>query len=126
MSSSGSTAATSQRLTFFRFPDPSSAGCILNPVGSNRGVSACGSAGGCGGTDTSQQFQGNLPGSYVIHVIDENGSRPQWSCCQLKYTRKFLRANKGNTLRAYVPPPPQDVDFKGYPKGFVEESKCVQ
>ena len=104
---SSSTAATSLRLTFFRFrPDPSSAGCILNPV--NRG------------------WQGNLPGSYVIHVIDEDGSRPQWSCCQLKYTRRFLRANKGNILRAYVPPPPQDVDFKGYPKGFVEESKCEQ
>ena len=89
-------------------------------------MSACGSAGGRRGTDTSQQFQGNLPGSYVIHVIDEDGSRPQWSCCQLKYTRRFLRANKGNILRAYVPPPPQDVDFKGYPKGFVEESKCEQ
>ena len=108
MSSSGSTAATSLRLTFFRFrPDPSSAGCILNPVGSNRG------------------FQGNLPGSYVIHVIDAGGSRPQWSCCELKYTRKFLRANKGNTLRAYVPPPASRTpDFAGYPAGFEDESKC--
>ena len=84
---------------------PSSAGCILNP-NNNRG------------------FQGNLPGSYVIHVIDENGSRPQWSCCQLKYTRRFLARNRGSTLRAYVPPPPQDDKFAGYPKGFKEESKC--
>ena len=39
------------------------AACVENPI--NRGVrkSACGSAGGRGGTDTSQQFQGDLPGS---------------------------------------------------------------
>lgn len=87
--------------------DPGPAGCIVNPAPSNRG------------------FQGNLPGSYVIHVIDEGGSRPQWACCQLKYTRKFLRANAGSTLAAYVPPPAsRTADFAEFPAGFEQESKC--
>ena len=69
----------------------------------------------------------------VIHAVAYDpataiASRPQWACCPLSYTQRFLRFYGDQIALGpfYVPPPSvRTRDFKAYaPAPFKRESRC--